>query len=392
MSGSFEAFDRGIDRKGTACIKWDFQKADYGREGLIPFSIADADYPVFQPVLDALKKRIDRGVIGYTDLDESYFSAIAGWCKRRHDWEIKNEWIVPTGGIVPAMANAIEALTHADAKIIVQPPVYDPFYSVVETTGRTLIKNDLILDKMGYHIDFDGLEKACKDGAEMLLFCSPHNPVCRVWTKEELQKVADICAAYGVIVISDEIHWDLILGGHTHTTLGKFPALYENLIVCTSCSKTFNVAGLETSNLIIPGKTLREKYQAYLYSRYLFCPNTLGLEAAKTACTLGDGWVDEEQVFLTRNAELVKEYLAENLPEVKLADPQGTYLLWMDMRSYGLSSDELIRRIAEKGAGLNSGAHYGENYDGFVRMNIACPKDQLLAGLSCIRDALDEIK
>ena len=392
MSGSFEVFDRGIDRKGTACIKWDFQKADYGREGLIPFSIADADYPVFQPVLDALKKRIDRGVIGYTDLDESYFSAIAGWCKRRHDWEIKNEWIVPTGGIVPAMANAIEALTHADAKIIVQPPVYDPFYSVVETTGRTLIKNDLILDKMGYHIDFDGLEKACKDGAEMLLFCSPHNPVCRVWTKEELQKVADICAAYGVIVISDEIHWDLILGGHTHTTLGKFPALYENLIVCTSCSKTFNVAGLETSNLIIPGKTLREKYQAYLYSRYLFCPNTLGLEAAKTACTLGDGWVDEEQVFLTRNAELVKEYLAENLPEVKLADPQGTYLLWMDMRSYGLSSDELIRRIAEKGAGLNSGAHYGENYDGFVRMNIACPKDQLLAGLSCIRDALDEIK
>ena len=392
MSGSFEAFDRGIDRKGTACIKWDFQKADYGREGLIPFSIADADYPVFQPVLDALKKRIDRGVIGYTDLDESYFSAIAGWCKRRHDWEIKNEWIVPTGGIVPAMANAIEALTHADAKIIVQPPVYDPFYSVVETTGRTLIKNDLILDETGYHIDFDGLEKACKDGAEMLLFCSPHNPVCRVWTKEELQKVADICAAYGVIVISDEIHWDLILGGHIHTTLGKFPALYENLIVCTSCSKTFNVAGLETSNLIIPGKTLREKYQAYLYSRYLFCPNTLGLEAAKTACTLGDGWVDEEQVFLTRNAELVKEYLAENLPEVKLADPQGTYLLWMDMRSYGLSSDELIRRIAEIGAGLNSGAHYGENYDGFVRMNIACPKDQLLAGLSCIRDALDEIK
>ena len=392
MSGSFEAFDRGIDRKGTACIKWDFQKADYGREGLIPFSIADADYPVFQPVLDALKERIDRGVIGYTDLDESYFSAIVGWCKRRHDWEIKNEWIVPTGGIVPAMANAIEALTHADAKVIVQPPVYDPFYSVVETTGRTLIKNDLILDGTGYHIDFDRLEKVCKDGAEMLLFCSPHNPVCRVWTKEELQKVADICAAYGVIVISDEIHWDLILGGHTHTTLGKFPALYENLIVCTSCSKTFNVAGLETSNLIIPGKTLREKYQAYLYSRYLFCPNTLGLEAAKTACTLGDGWVDEEQAFLTRNAELVKEYLAENLPEVKLADPQGTYLLWMDMRSYGLSSDELIRRIAEKGAGLNSGAHYGENYDGFVRMNIACPKDQLLTGLSCIRDALDEIK
>ncbi len=384
-------FNREIDRKGTSCIKWDFQKADYGKEGLLPFSIADADYPVFQPILDALKNRIDKGVIGYTDLDEDYFSAIAGWCERRHHWKIQHDWIVPTGGIVPAMANAIEALTDKDAKIIVQPPVYDPFYSVVQASGRTLIKNDLILDETGYHIDFTGLEEACKNGAKMLLFCSPHNPVCRVWTQEELSKVADICTQYGIIVVSDEIHWDLILGGRTHITMGNFPSLYEKLIVCTSCSKTFNIAGLETSNLIIPGKTLREKYQSFLYARYLFCPNTLGLEAAKAACNLGDKWVDAEQEFLTGNAQIVSEFLSKNLPDVKLAEPEGTYLLWMDMRSYGLTSDELIQKIADAGAGLNSGAHYGEAYDGFVRMNIACPRKQLTEGLLCIKKALDSI-
>ena len=385
-------FDREIDRHGTACIKWDFQKADFGRDGLLPFSIADADYLVFQPILDALKARIDTGVIGYTDLGEDYFSAIAGWCKRRHDWDIKNEWIVPVGGIVPAMSNAIAALTSTNAKIILQPPVYDPFYSIIEANGRKIVKNDLILDDKGYHIDFAGLEEACKSGAEMLLFCSPHNPVCRVWTEEELTKVADLCAKYGVFVVSDEIHWDLVLGGRKHISMGQYPSLYEKLIVCTSCSKTFNVAGLETSNLIIPGKETREKYQSYLYSRYLFCPNTLGLEAAKTACTLGDDWVDAEQDFLTENARIVKDYLEENLPDVKLAEPQGTYLLWMDMRKYGLSSEELVRRIAEAGAGLNNGAHYGEHYDGFVRMNVACPRRQLIGGLECIKKALSDIK
>ena len=385
------AFDEGVDRRGTSCIKWDFQEADYGRSGLLPFSIADADYPTYPPILEALKRRIDNGVIGYTDLDEEYFSAIAGWCLRRHDWKVEHSWIVPTGGIVPAMCNAIEALTSRDAKVIVQPPVYDPFYSIIQASGREMVKNDLILDKNGYRMDYEGLEKLCKEGAEMLLLCNPHNPVCRVWTEEELQRLADICAKYGVIVVSDEIHWDLILGGHRHTTMGKFTQLQDKLIVCTSCSKTFNIAGLETSNLIIPGKELREKYQAWLYARYLFCPNTLGLEAAKAACSSGDEWVDEELAYLTGNAEILCDYMEKNLPLVKVADPQGTYLLWLDMRAYGLSSDELIERIAAAGAGLNSGRHYGENYDGFVRMNIACPRRQLLAGLDCIKAALDGI-
>lgn len=384
-------FDEGVDRRGTACIKWDFQEADYGMSGLIPFSIADADYRTHQPILDALKARIDNGVIGYTDLNEEYFSAVKGWCERRHDWKIESEWIVPTGGIVPAMCNAIEALTAHDAKVIVQPPVYDPFYSIIKASGRELVKNDLILDESGYHMDYEGLEQACRGGAKMILLCSPHNPVCRVWTREELQKLVDICKTYGVIVVSDEIHWDLVLGDHRHTTMGLFEEIHDQLIVCTSCSKTFNIAGLETSNLLIPGKELREKYQDYLYARYLFCPNTLGLEATKTACNTGDAWVDEETAYLTEHAAAVTHFMEEHLPKVKVADAQGTYLLWFDMRAYGLTSEELVQKIAQAGAGLNSGRHYGEAYDGFVRMNIACPREQLMAGLECIKKALQAV-
>ena len=386
-------FDQPAERLGTACIKWDFQELDYnGLSGLLPFSIADADYRTYQPIVEALKKRIDSGVIGYTDLNEAYFSAVKGWCLRRHDWKVESEWIVPVGGIVPAMNTAIEVLTSPKAGIIVQPPVYDPFYSVVEAAGRRLLKNDLLRTEDGYRMDLAGLEKLAAEGAEMLLLCSPHNPVCRVWSYEELKAVADICHKYGLIVVSDEIHWDLVLGGRAHVTMGQFTELYDKLIVCTSCSKTFNVAGLETSNLIIPGAEIRKKYQEHLYARYLFVPNTLGLEAVKAAYKDGDQWVDAQQAYLTENAETVRAYLAQHLPKVTLAEPEGTYLLWLDMTAYGKSSDELIQSIAEKGAGLNSGAHYGEAYDGFVRMNVACPRKQLLAGLDCIRRALEEIE
>lgn len=382
-------FDRQVDRKGTACIKWDFQEMDYGTSGLIPFSIADADWAVHTPILEALKKRIDNGVIGYTDLETAYFEAVAGWAQRRHDWKIEHSWIVPTGGIVPAMSNAIEALTSADAGIIVQPPVYDPFYSIINATGRRILKNDLVLDENGYHMDFADLEEKCKEGAQAVLLCNPHNPVCRVWKKDELEQFADICKKYNLIVISDEIHWDLVLGDTVHTTFGKMEQLKDRMIVCTSCSKTFNLAGMDTSNLIIPGEELRGKFQQYLYSRYLFCPNTLGLESVKAAYSTGDEWVDNLLEYLTENAKIVCDFMEKELPKVKVAKPEGTFLLWFDMREYGLSSDELIKRIADAGAGLNNGHHYGESYDGFVRMNIACPKTQLKAGLDCIKKALD---
>ncbi len=383
-------FNAYVDRKNSSCIKWDFQKADYGMDGLIPFSIADADHRTYQPIIDRLKERVDRGIIGYTDIDDEYYKAVKGWCERRHSWNVEKEWIVPTGGIVPAICNAIEALLMDDDGVIVQPPVYDPFYSVIKASGRKIIKNPLILDETGYRMDLEGLRDLCRKGARMIILCSPHNPVCRVWTKDELQALADICREYDLYVISDEIHWDIVLDGHIHTCMGLFNEIHEKLIVCTSCSKTFNVAGLETSNLIIPGKETRETFQNYLYSRYLFCPNTLGMEAVKAAYKDGDKWVDELLVHIQKNAEILMEFFREKMPKVKVAKPEGTFLMWLDMRAYGFTSDELIEKIARSGAGLNNGSHYGEDYDGFVRMNIACPEDQLKAGLECIYKALEE--
>lgn len=386
-------FEASVNRKGTACIKWDFQEMDYGRSGIVPFSIADADYKTYSPILDALVKRIQNGVLGYTDLEDEYLYNVKKWIERRHNWIIDEQWIVPTNGIVPSMSYSIEALTNPGDKIIVQPPVYDPFYSVIETTGREIIKNNLIIDNEGiYRINYEYLEEKLKSGAKMLIFCSPHNPVCRVWTEEELSRVVYLCKKYGTIIISDEIHWDLMLFGNKHVTLGKFPEILNQLIVCTSASKTFNIAGLETSNIIIPDDTLRDKYKKYLYSRYLFCPNTLGLEATKAAYKDGDSWVDAQQVHLTENAKIVLDFFKENMPEVKVTFPEGTYLMWIDMTAYGVSSDELIRRIADAGAGLNNGYHYGEQYDGFVRMNIACPKSQLRLGLDCILSAVNILK
>lgn len=385
-------FDTGVDRRGTACIKWDFQEMDYGKSGLLPFSIADADWPTCPAVLDALKRRVDNGVIGYTDVSPNYLSAVADWCMRRHSWKVDPEWIVPTGGIVPAICDALESLTAPGAQVVVQPPVYDPFYSVIRASGRRQVNNPLLLDDSGYHMDYEGLERACQEGAAALILCSPHNPVCRVWTREELSRLADLCARYGLLVISDEIHWDLVLGGREHVTLGQFPQLYDKLIVCTSCSKSFNVAGLDTSNLIIPGQATRSAFRDYLFARYLFCPNALGMVATQAACEGGEAWLEEALAYLTQNAAVVRDFLAARLPKVRMAEPQGTYLMWFDLRAYGLPSEELVRLIADAGAGLNAGVHYGRDYDGFVRMNIACPRAQLLAGLECFEQALNAIE
>jgi cystathionine beta-lyase len=237
-------------------------------------------------------------------------------------------------------------------------------------------------------MDFHGLEKICVSGVKMLLLCSPHNPVSRIWSEYELRNLAEICSRHGVIVVSDEINWDITLGGRKHYTAGRVKEFQGRLIVCTSCSKTFNLAGLEMSNLIIPDKTLREKFRKYLNGRHLAYSNALGLEAVKAAYADGDDWVDRQTAYLTKNAETACEFIGDYMPEVEVAKPEATYLLWLNMRHYGMTSEQLTRRIATAGAALNNGLHYGEDYDGFVRMNIACPREQLYAGLECIRKAV----
>lgn len=414
------SFDQGAHRIGTSCIKWDLQKEEFGRDGLLPFTIADADYAACPSALDAIVKRTEQGVLGYTEPDANYYSAVQGWCKNRHDWVIEPSWIVPVNGIIPGISYVLDALTSPSDSVVVQPPVYDPFYSVVKACRRTLVENPLIRTTVSSsdaadnqdqssqaatginsNVEADGgsiyytmnliqLEQLFLEGARVLILCSPHNPVGRVWTKEELSEVASLCIKYQVLLISDEIHWDIILGNTPHTTLGQFYEAGLRLIACTSCSKTFNIAGLQTANFIIPDHELRSRLRQWLDSRYLFCPNVLGLTATQAAYETGSQWLDAQLAYLRQNITIAKDFLHTNLPKVKVSPLEGTYLMWMDFTCYGKTSEELTALFARHGAALGNGLHYGAGHDGFIRMNLACPASQLTMGLECMAKAVKE--
>ena len=386
-------FDISAKRTNTSCIKWDFRKEDFGNGDVLPFSIADADYPTCPAVIQAIADRIkDNSVLGYTDLDKCYKHAVCQWFVQRHGWEISEEWITSAAGIIPAISAAIAALTSENAAIVIQPPVYDPFFAVIRANGRRILENPLLRDEKGaYTIDFDDLEEKLAQ-AEMLLLCSPHNPVGRVWSEEELAHVVDLCRRYHVILISDEIHWDILLAGNRHVSVGALTNEKDRVMVCTAPSKTFNMAGLQTSNIVISNEEMRKTYQNWLFSRYMFCANTLGLIACREAYTHGREWVDAQNIYLTESARMAKNYFMEHIPEATVTDLQGTFLMWMDFTYLHCSGDLLVKKIAEHGAGVNCGSHYGADYDGFLRMNIACPHRQLEAGLDSIRKAVAEIK
>lgn len=386
-------FDKGVDRIGTACIKWDFRQQELGNPDVLPFSIADADFPMCRVVADALHARIDRGVLGYTDLDEAYLSSVVRWFDKRHDWKIQPEWITSTSGVVPAVNAAIAAFLKPGDKVVSQTPLYDPFESVIAANGCVSVHNELVREGNGsYRMGFDDLERKLADGVSMLLVCSPHNPVGRVWSEEELTRVRDLCRAYGVILVSDEIHWDLIMPGYKHVTLGVLTDESDRVVICTAPSKTFNIAGLETSNIVIANALLREKYQGWLYSRYMFCANTLGLTACAAAYDGGAQWVDEQNQYLASNAELVREFMRQRVPEAVVTPLEGTYLMWIDLTFLGRTSGELVAAILNRGAGVNSGAHYGRGGEGFIRLNIACPRRQLIQGLESIASAVAELR
>lgn len=397
-------FDQGARRTGTSCIKWDLQKEEFGTDGLLPFTIADADYPSCPFTLDAIVRRTELGVLGYTEPDENYYGAVGNWCKNRHGWEADPSWIVPVNGIIPGISYILEALTAPSDSVVVQPPVYDPFYSVVKACHRTLVENPLIkntvftdasggcrVPTLRYTMNTRQLEQLFAEGARVMILCSPHNPVGRVWTKEELAEVIGLCVKYQVLLISDEIHWDIILGTTPHTTAGLFHKSGLKLIVCTSCSKSFNIAGLQTANFIIPDRELRGTLRQWLDGRYLFCPNVLGLTATQASYEAGGEWLDAQLDYLRQNAAIAASFVQANLPNVKISPLEGTYLMWMDFTCYGKTSEELIALFARHGAALGNGLHYGADHDGFIRMNLACPASQLKMGLECMAEAVREI-
>ena len=379
-------FDTPAPRAGTGAIKWDLRQSAFGNGGALPFWVADSDYMSPPEVVEALQAAAKNCVFGYTAPTQRYKDAVAGWIGRRHGWQIDTGWIVPSTGIVSELSNIVRCFTEKGDKVLIQTPVYDPFAGVVRDAGRTLVENRLLHDEdLRYTMDFEELARQLSAGVKMMLLCSPHNPVGRVWTREEVCRVAALCREYGVLLVSDEIHWDILMPGHAHFSAGS-AGTDGNVIVLCAPSKTFNVAGLKCSNDIIPNAALRERLTKWKESFHMEGPNNMGLAACEAAYTYGGRWCDEQNAYLWENAALVRETFARELPEVRIAPLEGTYLMWLEISKTGLGSRAVCEKLNRAGAILNDGWRYGD--DSFVRLNIACPRAQLRAGLDVMVDCL----
>jgi cystathionine beta-lyase len=378
-------FDRVIERRGTYSIKYD--PASRGKPlDVLPLWVADMDFATPPCVTDALIFHAKHGIFGYSEPDAEYFSVMRNWFEKRFNWNVEREWLTVTSGVVNALYIAVRALTQPEDGIVIQQPVYYPFESSVRQTGRKLIVNELCFNGGSYSIDFDDFENKIKD-AKLFILCNPHNPVGRVWTKDELIRMGEICLRYGVTVIADEIHQDFIFPGHKHHVFAALdPRFAEMSVTCTSPSKTFNLAGLLNSNIFISNETLRGKFKQEYARCGLSQPGIMGLAACKAAYQGGEDWLNELIVYLCGNMSLIKEYLQAYTFKIKLVEPQGTYLAWLDCRELGLPSQELDNLITQKcKLWLSSGHSFGKSGEGFLRLNAACPR-------SVLRNALDRLK
>ena len=384
-------FDTMINRKNTHCLKYDFSTTFGKPEDVIPMWIADMDFKVPPCVTSALERQIQHGIYGYSETNEKYFEVLHRWFLRRFDWQIQPDWLVKALGVVPAIHIAIRSLTNVGDAIIIQQPVYPPFMSAVTATGRRLVVNELSLQDNRYFIDFDDFEKKIIDHhVKLFILCSPHNPVGRVWTKKELTTIGDICVRHGVKVISDEIHADIVYPGHEHHVFANLsPDFAKVTITCTAPSKTFNIAGLQLSNNFISNPVIRKAFIKEYYASGLSQLNIMGILAGEAAYQDGEEWLEELKVYLAGNIDVLKSFIAEQLPTVSLVEPEGTYLMWLDFRKLGLSPKELNRFMLQKaGLWLNDGATFGAGGEGFMRMNIACPRATLQKALERLAKVL----
>ena len=381
-------FDRIIDRKNTRCLKYDFAVKRGMPEDVLPLWVADMDFETSSYIEDALTERVQEGIFGYSDVQTPYFEIIRDWMIRHHDWEPQEKWLIKTPGVVFALAMAVKAYTDPGDKVLLQQPVYYPFSEVITDNGREVVSNDLVLTEDGtYKIDFADFEqKIIVNGIKLFLLCSPHNPVGRVWTKEELEKIGDICVKHGVTVVSDEIHNDFIWEG-THTVFAGIKKEFADIsITCTSPSKTFNLASMLISNIFIPNQILRRKFCKEMDRAGISQLSVLGLVATEAAYAHGDEWYDAMKNYVRDNIAFARAYVEENLPGVRMIDTQGTYLIWLDFRQTGLTVEQLDHKIIyEAGLWLDSGKIFGKTGEGFERINVACPR-------AVLQEALDHIQ
>ncbi|MCM1145184.1 MAG: pyridoxal phosphate-dependent aminotransferase [Blautia sp.] len=385
-------FDTVIDRRNTDSLKYDFAIKRGKPEDVLPLWVADMDFQTSEKILDEIHKRIEHGIFGYTESGDSYFEAVADWMDRRHSWKIEKNWLVKTPGVVFALAMAVKAYTKAGDAVLIQRPVYYPFSEVIEDNGRKVVSNDLLLTKDGkYIIDFEDFErKIVEEKIPLFFLCSPHNPVGRVWTEEELLKIGEICLKHHVIVVSDEIHEDFVWGNRKHLVFANLRKELEEIsIVCTSPAKTFNLAGLQVSNILIPDGKLRSRFKKQIAAAGYSQLNVIGLTACEAAYRCGSGWYKAMMEYVQANIRFMKEYLERELPQLTMIETEGTYLVWVDFRRLGLSETELEELIVQKAnLWLDSGAIFGKAGEGFERFNVACPRVILEKALAQLKEAV----
>ena len=392
IGGQHMDFDKMIKRRNTDSVKWDLAISQSHMDDLLPLWVADMDFAAPDCVVKALTNRAAHGIYGYTYTDEAYKDAIVNWMTSRHHWHIEKEWLLYTIGIVPAIYFAVHAFTEPGDSIIIQQPVYGPFSNAVIKNKRKLVNSSLIFNGGRYEMDFDDFEqKVIKNNVKLFILCSPHNPVGRVWTKEELCRIGDICVKHHVLVVSDEIHHDIVYKGNKHIPFASLGEEYANCcITCTSPGKTFNMAALQNANLIISNPEIRNILKTFTENLGLTEPGLMGMLACKTAYTEGHDWLDALLRYLNENKEYAKSYIQKNIPNIHAVDPEGTYLLWMDFKNTMLSDQELNDFLMKKAkVQLNAGTSFGEEGKGFMRLNFACPRSVLVQALERIEKAIN---
>ena len=384
----FKIFDEGAQREGTECEKWDSRKEVFGRADVIPLWVADMDFPSPAAVKEALVERAQQGVYGYTQSLPRNRQAVANWMKKRHGADVQTDWILSSPGVVDSLREALKIFTKPGDGVVVQPPVYGPFFRVTEQVGCRILRNRLINTDEGWRMDFEDLERHFAAGAKAMLLCSPHNPTGRVWTKEELQKVVELCNRYNVALVCDEIHADFEMPGSHHTSMITLEGA-QRAVVCISATKTLNLAGLRNSSILIRDERVREDMKKQLELDGLAGENLFGMIAQRAAYEQGEEWLDGLIEYLDGNMRYVESFIKEHIPEIKLHRPQGTYLMWLDMRALNMNQEDLGRFMVEKaGIGLSGGTGFGEEGAGFMRLNAAIPRRYLVRAMEQMERAL----